>query len=469
MEAYIKAYTTFRTTLQRPLLDYSIYLDSLNTEKSTATLEGDDLPGTLARQFLVINGRVWWIDTVTPGKGTTQFSILPPDEIFNRKILYGGETALTIGGFIRDMINAQWVNQADTAYALPYIEVTNLDLVAFVPPEIDENGVFNLLEYIRMVRAKHGVHLIFTLDYNTLEITIEDEAPQTHTLVLNDGHTQLSSSSFAQSRVAKITAIQPVDTGEVDEDNQKIFERVSTDWYLTTDGQATDVEPTNRAEGDWAIIVLSEKDDPAEKVTEEFAKNGESHKVQLWTDEPMAVNDRFRIRLNGQVFEGGVVAISRRKGDNRTLYTSGELVTTIQERVRQNIGTQSGYTGDGSGQMYAVGDIFTTTRPGNPAVLLGYGAWVQIEGAFLFGADSSHPVTTKGGSASHTLTNNELPAFQTTDPDGLYVENHGGASGSGRWTVFANGSSIQKQNIGGGQAFSIMPPYFSVFIWLRKE
>lgn len=470
MEAYIKAFNTFRTTLQRPLLDYTLYLDALNTEKSSATLEGDDLPGTLAREWMVINGKFWWIDTVTPGKGQTQFALLPPDEIFNRKILYDGTTAATIGGFVALVINANWTNQPDAAYATPYIEVTNYDQTPFEAPAVDKNGVFNLLEYIRTVRAQKGVKLVFSLSWDVLAISIQTEEPVTHALALNDGHTQLSSSSFAASKVAKITAIQPVDTGEVDPEGEKIFRRDTTEWYLTTEGTVTDVEPPNRAEGEWSIIVLSESDDPAEKVQAEFAKNGESHKIQLWTDEPMNINDRIRLRLNGEVFEGGVVSKSKRRGDNRTLYTSGELVTTIQERVRQNVSAQQGgYTGDGSGQMYAVGDVFITTRSGNPAALLGYGAWVQIQGRFIFAADSGHSAGSKGGKSSYTLTEDNLPPFSVLEAPELYIESENKTAGSQQYTVASNKPTISTKTIGKGTALTIEPPFFAVFVWVRKE
>jgi hypothetical protein len=160
-------------------------------------------------------------------------------------------------------------------------------------------------------------------------------------------------------------------------------------------------------------------------------------------------------------------------GDNRVLYTSGELITTIQERVHNAVAQQSnGYTGDGSGQMYAVGDIFITTRQGNPSSLLGYGAWEQIQGRFLFAADSSHAVKSRGGNAEHTITTAELPEIEIPIKSGgmsFGAERSNATNGTNWWVMRGNITGASVTIPGESQPFSIMPPYISVYVWLRKE
>lgn len=380
MEAYIKSYSTFQAFLQRAVPDYNLTLDSISGETSSVTLTGDDIPATANGAWLVLDGAPYFITQITPSKGSTKLTVAPPDEIFNRKMLYDGSSGSSIGAWLASKINSDWKNQSDSMYATPYITVTNRDSTAFVAPEADEDGTFNFLEYIRRVRRDYGVTIRASISGNALRFTIVNDTRSTIPLVLDDGHTKLVSSAFAKSIVAKITVLQPVDTGNVDSNGDKIFNTTQTEWYLAADGTASTTIPSNRAQGEWITLVLSESDEQAEKVMEEFSKNGESHKVEFWSDIEMNVNDRFRMKLNGEVFEGTIIGKYRKKNDNRVFYKSGDLITTIQERARSG-----GASIATSPKFYFVGDVFTTTRDGNPASLLGYGAWTNIRTSTVSG------------------------------------------------------------------------------------
>lgn len=470
MEAYIKSFSSFWALRQVSTTDWSLVLDSLDSQGSSITVGGDDIPGTIAGNWLILNGIPMRIEVVTPGVGLTRFTLSAAEEIFNRQLITEPTVSdTTIGGFIKRVIESEWVNQDDERYATSYISVTNLDNTPFVAPELDDNGIWNLLAYIRWARINYNISLAWTVERNGLRVTINREPVTIHPLILGDGHTQLASSSFASQRIAKVTVIQPVEIipAEPVEDAEPEFEMTSTDWFLCADGTVTDdPDATNRVDGEWITIVIGDGDDQAEKVQEEFAKNGESHKVELYTDVQMNVGDRFRVKLNGELFEGTVVRRFLKKGDRRVLYTSGELITTIQERVHQTAAAQQGgYTGDGTGQMYAVGDIFITTRTGNPAQLLGYGAWEQIQGRFLFAADSSHAVKSRGGDAEQTLEAANLPSATYTT--GGTQSRWYGTPPSGSNTQYVMGEA--NHITGSGTAFSIIPPYFAVYVWLRKE
>lgn len=482
MECYINSFRNFHVTRQCRTTDYSLILDALDSQRSTVTVDGDDISGSTVGSWLILNGVPMWITQVTPGKGLTKLTLAAAEEIFNRQLLadFNEDRTepewhdATVGGFIARIISREWINQADSAYATPYISVQNLDNTLFFAPETDENGIYNLLEYIYTARQNYNLKLIWTVERDGLRLTITRTARKIHPLILNDGHTQLASSSFAQSIVSKITVIQPVEIPEPEEipegeeDLWPQFEITTTDWYLTTDGTATTTVPPNRAEGEWVTIVAAEGDDQAELVQEEFALNGESHKVELYSDVQMEVGDRFRVKLNGQLFEGTVIRKQRKRGDIRTLYTSGELITTIQERVHQTAAAQQGgYTGDGTGQMYAVGDIYITTRQGNPAQLLGYGAWEQIQGRFLYAVDGDHDVKSRGGKAEVTLDEDNLPSADYLKSTGLTGQYMARVSGSPTQYNYITGT--MQSVSGAGKAFEILPPFFAVFVWLRKE
>jgi hypothetical protein len=141
--------------------------------------------------------------------------------------------------------------------------------------------------------------------------------------------------------------------------------------------------------------------------------------------------------------------------------------------------------------VYAVGDIYITTRNGDPATLLGYGTWQPFgDGRFLLSADTAG-VT--GGSSTHThaahtdVINHTHPV---TDPGHAHVEtsnnattgpNRGwGAADTSTNTETATGYSTASATTGvtisnpaagvaslTHDAPSHMPPSITVRVWER--
>ena len=72
---------------------------------------------------------------------------------------------------------------------------------------------------------------------------------------------------------------------------------------------------------------------------------------------------------------------------------------------------------------YPVGSIYMSLNSTNPAELFG-GTWQPLdEGRVLIGANSSYPVNSKGGEATHVLTEGEMPSHVhdgTTAQDGSH-------------------------------------------------
>ena len=63
--------------------------------------------------------------------------------------------------------------------------------------------------------------------------------------------------------------------------------------------------------------------------------------------------------------------------------------------------------------VYPVGSIYMSVNNVSPSIFLG-GTWVQITGKFLIGADTTYTAGTTGGSATHNITKDELPAHNHT-------------------------------------------------------
>lgn len=472
MQAYIKTAAAFRTAYDRKVLDYDTILESIESLPSSVTLLGDDIPREVADGWLWMANSLFLIGEVSPGDGTTQLQLRSPLERFTRPRLYTPPLeGSTMGDFVARELAAGWRDLTDTVYALPYLELSAADHLPFVAPPTDDQGYYVLTDYLRSARRDYGLELIFTPNGDKLGIEIRAASTRRHTLIAGDGHTHMESNTFSRTAVAKVTTVQPVDTGQVDAEGQKIFETVSTDWYLGQDGSVGSQEPPGRASGSWSVVPVSAKNDAEEAARAVFGKNTETHKVEFWVDFRPGLLDDFRLRLpSGETFEGQISSIRRISGERRWLCQAGTWPVTLTDKVRKSSGGSSGggSRSGSSAQLYAIGDIFITTRGGDPAALLGYGAWTRIEGCYLYCADTSTPAGTHGGESSHTLTAEELPAdVEVVDTGDLYLT--GVRSGTDHNGIVSwSGGNVPTKNLGSGTPIPLKPRCFAVYVWLRK-
>ena len=474
MQAKIKTAAAFRTAYDRKVLDYDTILESLESLPSTVTLLGGDIPRELAGGWLWMADSLFLIAEVSPGEGMTTLQLQSPLDAFSRPRIYEPPAeGTTLGEFVIGELADGWRDLTDTVYALPYLELEAEDSIDFVPPTVDDQGFYVLSSYLRTARRDHGLELRFVPDGDELRITARNAVTGSHTLIAGDGHTELASNTFSRTAVAKVTTVQPVDTGEVDEEGQKIFRTDVTDWYLGLDGSVSSQEPAGRASGSWSVVTVAAKNDAEEAARAVFGKNSETHKVEFWTDFRPGLLDDFRLRLpSGAAFEGQVQAVRKLRGNRRWLCQAGTWPVTLTDKVRKSSGGSSGgggRSGGSSAQIYAIGDIFITTRAGDPAQLLGYGAWTRIEGCYLYCADQSIPAGTHGGESSHALTAAELPStVQVVDPTELYITGTGSGSAHNGVASWQGGQSPATAPLGSGTPIPLKPRCFSIFVWLRK-
>lgn len=133
-------------------------------------------------------------------------------------------------------------------------------------------------------------------------------------------------------------------------------------------------------------------------------------------------------------------------------------------------------------KTYPVGTIYTSKNSTSPGLLFG-GTWERIKDVFLLAAGDNYPSGSTGGSATHTLTQAEMPphAGHLFNNDGVsyngsaagkYLKSDAdcwgtaGAGGRG-WNDNSGEMYPDATNRGDGTPFSIMPPYLSVYAWVR--
>lgn len=127
----------------------------------------------------------------------------------------------------------------------------------------------------------------------------------------------------------------------------------------------------------------------------------------------------------------------------------------------------------GSG-LYPVGSVIIRYDHISPASLYG-GVWERIEGRFLYATGASGTIGATGGSGTHTLTVDEIPAHR----HGWYGVNSGTTVTTQMGTYPFdieqdkksnwNGTSSMIANTGGGKAHNNNPAFINVSVWRRVE
>ena len=156
---------------------------------------------------------------------------------------------------------------------------------------------------------------------------------------------------------------------------------------------------------------------------------------------------------------------------------NGEVKSLPYSQLNEQINNLQNQLNQMWKNIYPVGAIYISVNSTSPGTLFG-GTWERIQDRFLLCAGSSYSAGSTGGSATHTLTVNEMPAHghefmrqQWFSADSIYSTSTGSIYS---WKT-TEGGSTSASYVGGvdptgsGQAHNNMPPYLSVYVWKRIE
>lgn len=117
---------------------------------------------------------------------------------------------------------------------------------------------------------------------------------------------------------------------------------------------------------------------------------------------------------------------------------------------------------------HPVGSLYISENPTSPAELYG-GTWEQIKDSFILAAGDTYAAGSTGGSATHHLTQSEIPNYIL-----MYNMMHCTGRETGGWgaPILQNDSGYiateyQLETKGGNQPMDILNPYYCMYVWKR--
>lgn len=317
MVAFIKRRKDFRTIASAEVVNYDVPIASISDDVGTILLYDTTVTRGNEGDFLIMDGHIWLIEQVAPAELQTTVTVTDVAAAFDRLLPFV-EESVSIGSFLAQQLADHYRNVSDLDYQMPYLEITNLDNTEFLGPTVTD-GLFNLRTYMRKVNRLRDVQVLFSVSQNKLNILIQPRQRPSHNIIFEDGTSQLISRSYSRSSIAKVTAYQ---YGE------------AHTYYLSADGKVTTQEPVFRAEGKWEVLALEETEDLEEKVLDIFSQNSNSHKIEWRSTKHYELYDTVVLRLDGGLMSSYVSYIGISSADSRYYYKSGELATTLTERLK---------------------------------------------------------------------------------------------------------------------------------------
>lgn len=346
MKAYIKRSSDFKTVLMGTAESWSLPVASADGDTGQLAL-AEYAPAEHTGNWVYVLGQIYRIAQATPSNNQFTATLADPATAFDRQAIWPDAPETTYGAFIKAALERDYLNCADAAYKVPYLQITNTDTTALAVPELDDTKLYKLSDIITTARAA-GVRVEFGVSGDKLAIKISTGTGTEHNILFTDGRAQLETESYSADTTAKVTVLQAQEKAE-DANKDAPTEYVAHTFYLSADGEITETAPTDRAEGKWAYITCKADETPADKAAEVFAANANSYKIEFYSSRRYALYDRVKLRLHGAVFATRITGITLKSGDDRYLYRCGELATTIQQKVKKSLsGTTAGTSGSGS-------------------------------------------------------------------------------------------------------------------------
>jgi len=291
MEVFIKDAKTFATKSHHTVLDYDI-TPSIYDTVSTITIPQTEEPAE--RDFVYLDGAKWLgiIGNVSTDDGRTTLECSQISTLFNRDLFYTAGTYTYLEDYLKTLIDDNYTNCVDTFYSLPFLDVEALtSTTGSLKPDLDDN-IYNISSFMAKLRRIKGIYTNYTISRTKLYITIVTRANPVKNVDFSNPSFVITEQNFSAKTISKITTYC--------EENAQ-----TRNWVLLDDGSIVNSTPTaGRVSGEWVALVVSNADDVAPKVQEEFARNFYSHNITFMCplNYQFDLYDNLRIKIGNKIF-----------------------------------------------------------------------------------------------------------------------------------------------------------------------
>ena len=257
-----------------------------------------------------------------------------------------------------------------------------------------------------------------------------------------------------------------VDRIAADQGRRKITPEGGTTYYATVeraDNPTVAGTPINRAL--LSAIGILEAEVTRTGTTVAIVASVVAKTIRFFAPSDFSKNDTYT--LNGAAFtikdyDGGSLTYAWKSGAPVELIVNGDVgFFDIGCSPREQMH-----------RKYPVGTPYqNATDSRNPSVILGIGTWRSVSNKFLLAESTSHPAGSTGGTENETLTLAQIPIHCHQGiwlNDKTVTLNTGGVQYNLSWGVTGvDNAEIRTADAGGGQAHNNMPPFESVYTWIR--
>lgn len=313
----IRKLSTWEHLASLTALDWELPIWAEDDEQGRVTVLGEQTDFT--GEWACINGGLFFISGASPDQGSTKLTLQLPRYAFSREHPYSGTGQETYGEFVAGIITMEYIEQADTEYATPYLSVYNTDNTPFTFPV--EIGKLFTLSDIWTAAEKAGVRFLFTTAPDALTLTIETGEPKTVNLFSGNTGVSVASQQWSSSVVAKVTV--------------RSEEGEASDWYLQEDGGVAQTPPPQRIRGQWTTVEISGDKLPQEAAQEAMDNNTAGYKIVLFTTRTdLHLGDTAMLRTGGLTRAIKLSACFKSSADSRIKIKCGTLAATLSDALR---------------------------------------------------------------------------------------------------------------------------------------
>lgn len=306
----------------------------------------NNLTDLLSNQLVVDNNASPLIfgifkETKSTSEHVYQIVLTSPLMMFDRNVYYtSGSEKINVEKALKDVINENWVNVADTYISVPYMVVRTYTSTGLLNEFSSSNGILNVLTAINSAFAEKNIRIRFTPTKTSLYVDI-----------------------YRDESFIKLSTDLPDVVSYTETENNDILAKLNVKWkfnngtgyigtysyfsfYALSDGTvSTNPADPNRIEGkiDSVYITADTYAEAVEKAIEKFSSSKRQHKLVLrvLSEGCYELKDYYegktvKVWIDGREIDSYITQLDYSSESYTIDVTLGDLPVTLTDKLRTN-------------------------------------------------------------------------------------------------------------------------------------